>query len=120
MSKTLEILELIKNRGDLDFLEDALRFTAAIEALYHVETPESWALANVDQYRADRKITFIKDIRAAVPNTGLLEAKMAAEAAIQEFSLQALKDKLSNPVAQRYDGWGNPVMDPWDNEEPPF
>lgn len=119
MSKVLELVQLLDREGLLPHgisVTEAIKVAERIEGLYVGVTPESWANAHMDGDRVERKIHFIKDIRLAT-GCGLLEAKNAAEAAIQDFNLKALKAKLESP-----DPWAGTTSydEYYDSQEPPF
>jgi hypothetical protein len=99
MTKIHEVLTLLSIYFPTTPLADAMEIANKIEVVYTPLTPESWAAANVNDYRADHKIQFIKDIRGAVPGTSLVDSKNAAEAAITQYSLDKLRAKLlGHPV----------------------
>jgi ribosomal protein L7/L12 len=104
MSKVLEVLELLASRGNVAYLADGLELAKAIDALYTPPaTPGEWAKANVNEFYSQRKIQFIKDIRAAIPGTSLVEAKGAAEDAISDYTLGLLREKLTtSPYGDEY------------------
>jgi hypothetical protein len=98
MSKVLEVLELLASRGNVAYLADGLELAKAIDTLYAPPaTPGEWAKANVNEFYSQRKIQFIKDIRAAIPGTTLVDSKKAAEDAISDYSLRLLREKLTTP-----------------------
>lgn len=97
MTKIKEVLETLSDLAPAMPLSEALRVAEKIEAIYTPLTPESWAKANVSKFYSEHKIQFIKDIRAAVPGTSLVDAKNAAEDAISDWSLARLREKLLSP-----------------------
>jgi hypothetical protein len=73
---------------------------AMVAAFATPATPEEWAKKLFDpSVHRDRKILFIKDVRAAA-NCGLVDAKNAVEAVLQEDSLDRLRDSLLNPITE--------------------
>jgi ribosomal protein L7/L12 len=101
MSKVLEVLELLASRGNVAYLADGLELAKAIDTIYTPPaTPGEWAKANVNEFYSQRKIQFIKDIRAAIPGTSLVDSKKAAEDAISDYTLGLLREKLLNPITE--------------------
>jgi hypothetical protein len=66
------------------------------------ETPEEWARKLFDpEVHRDRKILFIKDVRAAA-NCGLVDAKNAVEDVLQDDALVRLRFKLTDDEDRAY------------------
>jgi ribosomal protein L7/L12 len=70
---------------------------AIVAAFATPATPEEWAKKLFDpSVHRDRKILFIKDVRAA-SNCGLVDAKNAVEAVLSDDALAQLREKLTTP-----------------------
>jgi ribosomal protein L7/L12 len=79
-------------------VDDLIRVSdALVLATGTPSTPEEWA-RNVftPSVHRDRKILFIKDVRAAA-NCGLVDAKNAVETVLSEDALAQLREKLTTP-----------------------
>jgi ribosomal protein L7/L12 len=115
-------------REALVFLTENFSFTTNTEDLIRIAdklvlstqplTLESLAAKIFDpSIHTDRKILFIKDLRAAASEAGLPYGLKECKDAVEEVYLGLLKEKLSVPT-QEFDPWQNPLYA--HEEEPPF
>jgi hypothetical protein len=103
-------------------VDDLIRVADKLVLATQPLTLESLAAKIFDpSIHTDRKILFIKDLRAAASEAGLPYGLKECKDAVEEVYLGLLRDKLSVPT-QEFDPWQNPLHYEayHDAEEPPF